>query len=121
LSGTTVSGTKTHKFERIDVQADPGRKLPGEDGFGVGILARPQCGGKGIDGGDDTRCGIVDRDGVPGVVDEEPLSRLVVLEKHDIGMFRLTVSIRILEGKRRLSKEVSSRSSGRGHESEPIP
>ncbi|OPX97069.1 MAG: hypothetical protein A4E58_01546 [Syntrophorhabdus sp. PtaB.Bin006] len=72
-------GNGAHELEGADVQAHPGGEVLGEDGFGVGIVARAQGGDEEIGGAYRSGPGVVDRDRVPCKIDEEFFSRLVVL------------------------------------------
>src|SRR5664280_1750233 len=82
-----------HELKRVDMGAYPGVEFQGEYRFGVGIVARPQCGHKEVCRGDLTGYGIMDGDCISRIVDEEFFSRLVVLTERDVErFFPVTVS-----------------------------
>jgi hypothetical protein len=78
--GDDQLGDATEEFEGADVRADPVLHLLARGGFGISVVAGPQ------DGDEDRGWAlwpalrVVDRDRVPGVIDEELLARLWVPE-----------------------------------------
>lgn len=75
---------RAKKFKGMDMGADPGRELPGEDRFRIAVVARPQSGDEEIGRGDRSGRRIMEGDRITGVVDEEFFSCFVILAKRDV-------------------------------------
>ena len=71
----------------MDVGLNPGGKILGRGGFGKGVVAGAQGGHKEIGFSGLAGEGIVDGDGLAGIIDEELFSGPVFLTKTDVELF----------------------------------